>query len=74
MLKMSRPRARKLTGTVTSYWCRFKKYLNYLKLSLDSISGGCDEEDEKPLHIASQCEAFSRPRTEIFGQKKTGRT
>lgn len=70
LLKTSRNEDKKLTELLTGHCCRFRKYLCNLKLSLDSICEGYDEEDEILLNIICQCEASTRVRIEIFGQEE----
>lgn len=65
----TRTQLRKAVGLLTGH-APFKKHLHTMGMTDDPLCRGCQEEDETPLHILCNCEAFNAIRGTHLGERK----
>jgi ribonuclease HI len=69
LLNTSKDNVRKLTGIITGH-CRLNKHLYTMGIAEEPTCRGCGEEEETPLHLLCECEAYIGSRRNILGTEK----
>ena len=70
LLNKSRKELRSMIGLITGH-CKLNKHLHRMRLSEDSSCRRCNEEEETPIHLFTNCPALEATRRTFFGATTT---
>ena len=69
IIHISRTKLRRITGLITGH-CNLNKHMHRLGIKTSPLCRGCLEEDETPVHLLSECEAYNSSREAHFDKQK----
>lgn len=68
LLNKSRTDLRLIIGTITGH-CKLNKHMQRMNLTQSATCRRCNEEDETPLHLITECPALITERAKIFNTR-----